>query len=193
MPSVTPSRPATTLFASPCDTSPGDIFRFPRLVSSCTVRSQSSWHGMKEPRNLGLSTQTHTLHTGHTQPREIGWDFRARPARTKNERAAPPRMYKIAHLSGNRLSRRFPLHSCSSHRPWRNGPARLAQEVAGICCYRSLIKQISDFGRDGRARRSFLFAREAGSNRGPDHGAVHESPWPKADNQNALTNVRFRG
>ena len=130
MPSVTPSCPATTLFASPCDTSPATSVS--RLVSSCTVRSQSSWHGMKEPRNLGLSTQTHTLHTGHTQPREIGWDSSgSRPARTDNERAAPPRMYKIAHLSGNCLLRRFPLHSCSSHRPWRNGPARLAREAEG--------------------------------------------------------------
>src|SRR4029077_16545502 len=60
---------------------------------------------MKEPRNLGLSTQTHTLHTGHTQPREIGWDSSgSRPARTKNERAAPPRMYKISPLSGNRIT-----------------------------------------------------------------------------------------
>jgi hypothetical protein len=55
---------------------------------------------MKEPRNLGLPTPTHTSHTRHTQPREIGRDSSGtRPGTYENERAAPPRMYKIAHLS----------------------------------------------------------------------------------------------
>jgi len=61
---------------------------------------------MKEPRNLGGSLRKRTYYTLGTPNREkLAGILRAlTPARTEDERAAPPRMYKIAHLSGKSAS-----------------------------------------------------------------------------------------